>query len=135
MDNTQNQGGKSVTLPWKRRGYPLNRAAVVVLKTPPQGVSEHLFSQATYKLRTFLLRQHLPQLRRARKAFTTWQLTGGIDWKSSILLTPCANRVEILKTEPEGVHLRMAGGAMRVGAMAFHPLAQRGGRGILGAFS
>jgi len=55
---------------------------------------------------------------------TAWQLACSVDWKRPILLTPGANRIEIFETEPERVHLLMTGGAMRVGAVTLHALAQ-----------
>jgi len=53
FDDAQDQGGKPVTLPRKRRGDAFNRAPIVILEAAAQGIGKHLFSKAPHKLRSF----------------------------------------------------------------------------------
>ena len=61
------------------------------------------------------------------------QLPGRVDLELAVPRPPPANGVEVLEREAEGVHPRMAGGAVRIGAMPLKlvPQGRSGSAGLL----
>ena len=74
------------------------------------------------------------QISRSVESLARNQFAGGVDREFTFLLAPLANAVEILQTETNRVHARVAGRAHRVLAMLLHALAKRAGERRFFAF-
>ena len=71
--------------------------------------------------------QDVLQLRTSANFRPPGQLAGGVDRELAVRRPPAADGVVVLEREAERVHLLVAGGALGVGPVLLHPLAERGG--------
>src|SRR5260370_20642609 len=107
LHNPQHQAGDPVSI----LGYlPRNRVDgrfVGRLNAAPQSINQHLPGEADSECIT-VGHEDLFQLLGTREASAIRQRPGSVDGELPILCPPAANGVEVLQTEADRVHARMA---------------------------
>src|SRR5690606_33411844 len=88
-----------------------------------KGVNHELFGYGLNELVSVSVDQELTQARGAGELLTVGQTSRCVDLNPAVLVAPLADAVEVFKSEANGVHAAVAGGADRVGAVQFQLLA------------
>ncbi len=105
----------------------INGSAVIILHAAPQSECEHFSRQTLKEFVAFLGDENFVQFGRISEGFSADEGATGVHGEGTIFLTPGAGGVEILKTETDGVHAGVAGGADGFFAVLLHALAQAAG--------
>ena len=90
----------------------IDRAFVIIFCAAPEGVGQQLLTEGLDK--SLFLNQRPFKVFRAANLDTTNEFARWIDGKIAVRVAPTANRIVILQSEANGVHLGMATRTIRV---------------------
>jgi hypothetical protein len=114
LGHGENQGREPVVLAGELGNDRVDIASIGSFKPATKRERQELLGQAPSKRTRARLQSRL-ELRRPRKMPTARQLAPGVNRLTSFVQSPVADGIEVLESEPEGIHAPVAGGTRRVG--------------------